>query len=182
MDEKNVNPRREFLKTTVKGGIVLGIGITSVGSALSSCSAGSKAAGMSKMKMGFDQAPLPYAYDALENVIDAKTMEIHYSKHAAGYAKNLKDAVAAENVGSASLEEVLANITKYSVKMRNNAGGHYNHEMFWRSMRAKQGNNKAEGEIGNKISSVLSEHSSVMPPGTASEAAGPGYIPTTTKT
>lgn len=83
------------------------------------------------------QQPLPYAYTALEPYIDAMTMEIHYTKHAATYAKNLADACVAENVDSkaTSLETLLKSISKYSSKMRNNAGGHYNHELFWRIMK-----------------------------------------------
>ena len=85
-----------------------------------------------------DQVPLPYRYDALEPVIDAKTMEIHYTKHAAAYSTNLKDAVKAEGLGDkVSVEEILGKVSKYSPKMRNNSGGHYNHEMFWQSMKAK---------------------------------------------
>ncbi len=84
---------------------------------------------------GFDQTPLPYAYNALEPSIDATTMDIHYNKHAAAYSKNLKDAAAAEGVDAkSSVEKVLANVSKYSVKMRNNAGGHYNHELFWKTL------------------------------------------------
>lgn len=84
----------------------------------------------------YQQQPLLYAYNALEKAIDAQTMEIHYSKHAATYAKNLNEAVVAEGVDikSVSVEKLLSNISKYSTKMRNNAGGHYNHEMFWQSM------------------------------------------------
>jgi Fe-Mn family superoxide dismutase len=63
-------------------------------------------------------------------------MEIHYSKHAASYAKNLQDAAAAENVNTnGNLEDVLQKISSYSTKMRNNAGGHYNHELFWNCMK-----------------------------------------------
>jgi Fe-Mn family superoxide dismutase len=59
-------------------------------------------------------------------------MEIHYSKHAAAYASNLRDAAKEEGVDPAQpLEQVLASISKYSTKMRNNGGGHYNHELFW---------------------------------------------------
>ena len=84
---------------------------------------------------GFDQTPLSYAYNALEPSIDAATMDIHYNKHAAAYAKNLKDAATAEGVDAkGSVEKVLASISKYSAKMRNNAGGHYNHELFWKSL------------------------------------------------
>ena len=86
---------------------------------------------------GFDQTPLAYAYNALEPSIDATTMDIHYNKHAAAYSKNLKDAAAAEGVdGKSSVEKVLANVSKYSMKIRNNAGGHYNHELFWKTLTA----------------------------------------------
>jgi Fe-Mn family superoxide dismutase len=103
-------------------------------------------------KTGFDQQPLPYKYDGLENVIDAMTMEIHYSKHAAAYSKNLKEAAQAEGVDtSKALEEVLADITKYSAKMRNNGGGHYNHEMFWQCMRPKQDKNAPAGSLQTAI-------------------------------
>ena len=71
----------------------------------------------------------------MEQAIDAKTMEIHYTKHAAGYATNLQDAAKAEGVDMTKpLETVLDDIKKYSTKMRNNAGGHYNHEIFWKMM------------------------------------------------
>ena len=64
-------------------------------------------------------------------------MEIHYTKHAAAYAKNLADACIAEKVdpSTTSLPELLKNISHYSPKMRNNAGGHYNHELFWQIMK-----------------------------------------------
>jgi Fe-Mn family superoxide dismutase len=64
-------------------------------------------------------------------------MEIHYSKHAATYAKNLAEACAAEKVdiNNSSLTDLLQSISKYSSKMRNNAGGHYNHELFWQVMK-----------------------------------------------
>ncbi|MEP6711084.1 MAG: superoxide dismutase [Ferruginibacter sp.] len=101
---------------------------------------------------GFDQQPLPYKYDALENVIDAMTMEIHYTKHAAAYSKNLKEAVVAENVPvNTSLETILSSIAKYSAKMRNNAGGHYNHEMFWQLMRPKTTDNRPSGKLFEAI-------------------------------
>ncbi len=85
------------------------------------------------------QQPLPYAYNALEAYIDAATMEIHYTKHAAGYAKNLVDAFKAEykKAGMDGLPTLLSEISTYSTKMRNNAGGHYNHEMFWQSLTPK---------------------------------------------
>jgi superoxide dismutase, Fe-Mn family len=86
----------------------------------------------------YAQQPLLYNYKTLEPAIDAMTMEIHYSKHAAAYTKNLTDAVVAEGVdtGKEKLTSLLAKISKYSAKMRNNGGGHYNHEFFWKSMKA----------------------------------------------
>jgi Fe-Mn family superoxide dismutase len=96
---------------------------------------------------GFDQTPLPYAYNALEAAIDAMTMEIHYSKHAATYSKTLKEAAQAEKIDTSKpLEDVLKNVSKYSVKVRNNGGGHYNHELFWKSLSAK-GEGKPSGKL-----------------------------------
>jgi superoxide dismutase, Fe-Mn family len=86
----------------------------------------------------FKQLPLPYAYNALEPVIDALTMEIHYSKHAAGYTKNLNEACELEGKSeNPQLDEILKTISSYSTKMRNNAGGHFNHEFFWNCMNAQ---------------------------------------------
>jgi superoxide dismutase, Fe-Mn family len=147
MSEMNLNSRRKFLKTSIKSGLILGISGSAIATGLSSCSSTSKVVGMSKLTMEFDQKPLPYGFNALEPAIDTNTMEIHYSKHARAYATALKEASAAENVGNATLEQVLASVSKYSTKMRNNAGGHYNHEMFWRSLRKPQSNNKPTGEV-----------------------------------
>ncbi len=124
--KKNYPNRREFIKTTGKAGVAAGIALTVLPSWAEAYS-----------PSPFAQTPLPYAYNGLEPVIDAMTMEIHYSKHAASYAKNLDEAIKAEKVdtGSHSLEDLLRNISKYSVKMRNNGGGHYNHELFWKCMR-----------------------------------------------
>jgi superoxide dismutase, Fe-Mn family len=127
--------RRDFLWNTGK----VGIGITLGASFLSSCK-GTKLSQTGshqfKFTTGLRQEPLPYSYSALNEAIDAQTMEIHYSKHAASYATNLNDAVNTE-IGANSrttVEELLLNISKYSAKMRNNAGGHYNHELFWKCM------------------------------------------------
>jgi superoxide dismutase, Fe-Mn family len=79
----------------------------------------------------FKLPQLGYAYDALEPFIDAQTMQIHHSKHHQGYVNNLNKALegsAAENI---SLEEIIKNISEYSTAVRNNAGGHYNHSLFW---------------------------------------------------
>lgn len=130
----STSSRRQFLKNTTRAGIA----VAAIGS-IPSAFAGAPAVHSSSplFVTGFDQQPLGYAYNALEPVIDAQTMELHYSKHAAAYAKNLKEAAAAEKVDTSKpLEQVLASISKYSPKMRNNGGGHYNHELFWRCMKA----------------------------------------------
>lgn len=143
----NKSDRREFLKNSVKSTLAVSVGAGALGSFLGSCSS-TKNIITSSFKTGFDQKPLPYKYDALENVIDTTTMEIHYTKHAATYSKNLKEAAQAEGITAAeSLENILANVSKYSAKIRNNGGGHYNHEMFWQCMRPKQTDNKPAGKL-----------------------------------
>lgn len=101
---------------------------------------------------GFKQQPLPYAYTALEPSIDAMTMEIHYTKHAAAYCKNLNEAAKEENAEGKTVEDILKNISKYSTKMRNNAGGHYNHELFWKLLSPKS---TAPGE---ELSKAINSH------------------------
>lgn len=130
--------RRKFITKTGKAGVALGLSATVLPTVFSINSA--QAAALNAPAIPYTQQPLPYQYNALEPSIDALTMEIHYTKHAATYAKNLAEATAAEgvNTGSTSLESLLANISKYSAKMRNNAGGHYNHELFWKTMEPKQ--------------------------------------------
>ena len=142
--------RLHYIVKTGKAGIALGLGLSAAG-----CQATKKATGK-PLYIPYDQQSLPYHYGALEPVIDSATMEIHYSKHAAAYSKNLKDAVQAEGVpGNMPLDEVLMNISKYSAKMRNNAGGHYNHEYFWKSMRARKDFNKPSGKLLTDIESTF---------------------------
>ena len=101
--------------------------------------------------IGFDQQPLGYTYNALEPSIDSMTMDIHYNKHAAAYCKNVNEAAKAEGVDiKKPIEDVLASISKYSVKMRNNAGGHFNHELFWKSLTPKAGTQPSE-KLGSAI-------------------------------
>lgn len=129
--------RRTFLRHGSRASIALGIGSSLIGSAfISACGSGGESEGASaNLSTGFEQRPLEYDYSALEPHIDAMTMEIHYTKHAAAYAKNLRDAASDEKVdASKPLEEVLIHISNYSTKMRNNGGGHYNHELFWKIM------------------------------------------------
>jgi len=138
--------RRNFLLQSLKGATLSALAMTGINDWAKA--AGNADAATSPSLNCFDQQPLPYAYDALEDVIDAKTMELHYSKHAAAYSKNAREAAIAENIiPNISIDEILATISGYSTKLRNNAGGHYNHEMFWQCMRAKTVNNKPSGKL-----------------------------------
>jgi len=138
--------RRKFIQETGKAGLALGLAST----ILPALAKGTPA--NAGFNIPFNQQPLPYDYKDLEAAIDAMTMEIHYSKHAATYAKNLAEACNTEHVDmtSARLEDVLAHIGRYSPKMRNNAGGHFNHEMFWHSMTPN-----AKGMPGPKLMSAI---------------------------
>ncbi len=84
--------------------------------------------------MAFELPKLNYAYNALEPHIDARTMEIHHSKHHQAYVTNLNNAVNGTEMEKLSLEELMANISKYPAAVRNNGGGHYNHSLFWEIM------------------------------------------------
>ena len=81
--------------------------------------------------MAFTLPALPYAFNALEPHIDAKTMEIHHGKHHNAYVTNLNAAIAGKPEESLSIEEINKNISKYPAAVRNNGGGHYNHSLFW---------------------------------------------------
>ena len=94
--------------------------------------------------------PLPYAYDALEPYIDAKTMEIHYSKHHQAYFNNLTKAVAGTELEGKSLESLFPKISQLPGVVRNNGGGHWNHTFFWKSMAPKAGG-VPDGELGAAI-------------------------------
>lgn len=142
--------RRKFLINSGKAS--LGIWAASALPLAGSCSVVNKVTG-AKDETGFKQDPLPYNYGALNEAIDATTMELHYSKHAAGYATNLQDAAKAEGVDmSKPVEEVLRNVSKYSTKMRNNGGGHYNHELFWKLM-APNSSGAPKGKLATDIQS-----------------------------
>lgn len=142
--------RRKFLSNSSKAGLAVGL----VGSGiLTACSNSASGADKAILATSFTQTPLAYDYSALAPNIDAMTMEIHYTKHAAGYAKNLGAAIEEESVDTNKpLEDVLANISKYSTKMRNNGGGHYNHELFWKIM-SPEGGGMPQGDLAEAINS-----------------------------
>ncbi len=143
-----MNSRREFLSTTTKAGLVMGLAGAGI---LSSSCAVAKGNPAGIFLTGFAQTPLLYDFSALEPVIDARTMEIHYTKHASAYASNLASAATEEKVDTSKpLENVLSSISRYSAKMRNNGGGHYNHELFWNIMSPNAGG-EPEGKLADAI-------------------------------
>ena len=89
--------------------------------------------------MAFTLPALPYALNALEPHIDARTMEIHHGKHHNAYVTNLNAALAGTEWENKSLEEILANISKLAPAVRNNGGGHWNHSFFWQIMAPNAG-------------------------------------------
>jgi Fe-Mn family superoxide dismutase len=102
----------------------------------------------------FELPQLDYPYDALEPHIDAKTMEIHHTKHHAGYTKKLNDALSGVDTENASIEEVLAELDMDNVALRNNAGGYYNHKLFWEIM-SPNGGGEPQGKVAEKINEAF---------------------------
>lgn len=84
--------------------------------------------------MAFELPKLGYAYDALEPHIDARTMEIHHSKHHAGYTNKLNAAIEGTDLNGKSIEDILENLDMNNKGVRNNGGGFYNHSLFWSVM------------------------------------------------
>lgn len=103
--------------------------------------------------MAFELPSLPYAYDALEPHIDARTMEIHHTKHHNAYTTNLNAAIAGTELENASIEEILVK-GKDKPAVRNNGGGFWNHNMFWEIMSPK-GGGEPTGELGAAITSAF---------------------------
>ncbi len=147
---ENLISRRLFLSNSTKVGITVGLVGSSI---LTACSNEANGDEKAVLSTSFSQTPLAYDFSALEPNIDAMTMEIHYTKHAAAYAKNMSDAIGEENVDTNKpLEDLLGSISSYSTKMRNNAGGHYNHELFWKIM-SPDGGGEPTGEFLEAINS-----------------------------
>ncbi len=96
--------------------------------------------------MSFELPSLPYAENALEPHIDATTMNIHHTKHHGGYVTKLNDAIKGTDAEGKSLDEIMANIGKYSTGVRNNGGGHYNHSLFW-TVLSPNGGGTPSGEL-----------------------------------
>lgn len=104
--------------------------------------------------MTFELPKLAYAYNALEPHFDAMTMEIHHSKHHNAYVTNLNNAVKDTEMASLSLLDLLKNISKYPAAVRNNGGGHYNHDLFWKVI-TPNGGGEPTGEVATAIQSAF---------------------------
>lgn len=104
--------------------------------------------------MAFELPKLNYAYTALEPYIDARTMEIHHTKHHQAYITNLNNAIAGTDLEKMSLEEILKNVSKHSVAVRNNGGGHWNHTMFWEIMKPN-GGGEPTGDLAAAINTAF---------------------------
>ena len=100
--------------------------------------------------MSFTLPQLDYAYDALEPHIDSRTMEIHHSKHHQGYTNKLNAAIERTNQESKNIRQILTDLDMNNMALRNNAGGYFNHKLFWEIMNP---NNKTE--ISNDLSSAI---------------------------
>jgi len=103
--------------------------------------------------MSFELPKLSYAYDALEPHIDARTMEIHHSKHHQGYTNNLNNAISGTDLEGKSIMDILSNCSDKPA-VRNNGGGFYNHSLFWEIMSPNGGGNPS-GELADAINSAF---------------------------
>ncbi|MCV6631253.1 MAG: superoxide dismutase [Flavobacteriaceae bacterium] len=104
--------------------------------------------------MAFELPQLPYAYDALEPHIDARTMEIHHSKHHGGYTAKLNAAIAGTDMEGKSIEDIMANLDMSNGAVRNNGGGFYNHRLFWNVM-APNGGGVPTGDLATAIDAAF---------------------------
>jgi Fe-Mn family superoxide dismutase len=118
----------------------------------------------------FKLQPLGYDYKALEPFFDAQTMEIHHSKHLAAYVNNLNAAVKNTPAADMTLEEIMANTAKFDMKVRNNAGGVYNHDLFFSTLKVNNGE-VPSGDLATAINSAFGSFDNMK---TQMNAAGMG--------
>jgi Fe-Mn family superoxide dismutase len=104
--------------------------------------------------MAFELPKLPYAYDALEPHIDARTMEIHHGKHHNGYTTNLNNAIAGTDLEGQTIESILTSLDANNGAVRNNGGGFYNHRLFWNVM-SPEGGGTPTGALTDAINTAF---------------------------
>ena len=105
--------------------------------------------------MAFELPKLPYAYDALEPHIDARTMEIHHTKHHNGYTTKLNGAIEGTDLAGKGIVEILKGLDMSNSAVRNNGGGFFNHSLFWEVM-SPNGGGKPSGELASAIDVAFS--------------------------
>ncbi|MEX0291100.1 MAG: superoxide dismutase [Flavobacteriaceae bacterium] len=104
--------------------------------------------------MAFELPELPYSYDALEPHIDARTMEIHHTKHHNGYTTKLNGAIAGTDLENKSISEILGGLDMSNGAVRNNGGGFYNHSLFWNIM-SPNGGGAPSGALADAIDAAF---------------------------
>ncbi|MDT0620342.1 superoxide dismutase [Croceitalea vernalis] len=104
--------------------------------------------------MAFELPKLPYAYDALEPHIDARTMEIHHTKHHNGYTTKLNGAISGTDLEGKDIMDILSNMDMSNGAVRNNGGGFYNHSLFWEVM-SPNGGGSPEGDLASAINDAF---------------------------
>ncbi|GMN06667.1 superoxide dismutase [Croceitalea sp. MTPC5] len=111
--------------------------------------------------MAFELPKLPYAYDALEPHIDARTMEIHHTKHHNGYTSKLNAAIEGSDLEGKDILEILSGMDMSNGAVRNNGGGFYNHSLFWEVM-SPDGGGEPTGELADAINSAFGSFEGFM--------------------
>lgn len=145
---KNDNSRRDFIK---KSAIltIAGAGMRLSGNNLFAADGDA-----------FSLPALPYPYEALEPHIDTQTMQIHHAKHHKAYVDNLNKAVKEAKLEKIKLEELMKDVSKYPVAVRNNGGGHYNHSLFWKLM-TPAGGGEPTGQVLQAINTSFGSFGSM---------------------
>lgn len=141
----NPKSRREFIKQATLA--TAGIAVATKGLA---------ALNVNDEKNEFSLPALSYKYEALEPHIDALTMQIHHGKHHQTYVDKLNEALKPHAHEQKGIEEILKNISKYSVAVRNNGGGHYNHSLYWKLM-TPNGGSIPTGKLADAINASFGD-------------------------
>jgi superoxide dismutase, Fe-Mn family len=138
--------RRDFLEKSLKTAAISALGLPLLSKNVFGATGHHAVNGFE-----FSQIKLPYSYNALEPHIDAQTMEIHYTKHHATYVKNVNEAIGTEKIIVDNEDALLGNVSKYPAKIRNNAGGVWNHNFFWMVMKPATENNLPSGKLAEAL-------------------------------
>ena len=104
--------------------------------------------------MSYELPELTFEYDALEPSIDAKTMEIHHTKHHNGYTSKFNNAIEGTDLENQAIEDIFSSVSKHSTAVRNNGGGFYNHSLFW-SILSPKGGGSPDGELAEAIDNTF---------------------------